>query len=184
MILRLSDSLSRALLALGALVVALWLCFFGVRSGIAGRMAEGKSGKELSMAVRLEPKNAEYWYRLGHFQQFNLEQPDITASLESYQKAVQLDPGYTEAWLDLGIAYELNGDIAAARDAFQHAKKSYPASADVAWRYGNFLLRQGDLPSALAQLKFTLEADPRRAGSAFSRVYRAEQAIHAMHNYV
>ncbi|MDR9830355.1 tetratricopeptide repeat protein, partial [Vibrio sp. FNV 38] len=92
------------------------------------------------MATRLEPRNPEYWYRLGHEQQFNLEQPDVTVSLDSYQKAVQLNPGYTDAWLDLGTAYELNGNAAAARDAFERAKKSYPASADVAWRYGNFLL--------------------------------------------
>lgn len=165
---------------MGSLVAALWLCFFGVRSGIAGRMAEGKSGKELELATRLESKNPEYWYRLGHYQQFNLEQADITASITSYQKAVELDPGYTEAWLDLGTAYELDGNVAAARDAFQNAKKTYPASADVAWRYGNFLLRQGDLPAALAELKFTLESDPRRAGSAFSRVYRADPDIQAV----
>src|SRR5579862_1656194 len=151
MILRLSDSFSRGLLVLGAVCIALWLCFFGVRSGIAGRMAEGDSGTGLRLAVRLEPKNPEYWYRLGHYEQFNLEQPDVEASVESYQKAVQLDPGYTEVWLELGTAYELNGNGAAARDAFQHAKNSYPASAEVAWRYGNFLLRQGDVPQALAE---------------------------------
>src|SRR5215469_2349889 len=182
MILRLSDSLSRVLLVSGALVVALWLSFFGVRSGVAGRMAEGASGQELALAVRLEPKNPEYWYRLGHYQQFNLEQPDVTASLASYQKAVRLDPGHTEAWLDLGTAYELNGDIAAARDAFEHAKKSYPASADVAWRYGNFLLRQGDLEGAFAELKLTLKSDPRRAGAVFSRVYRADPNINGILN--
>src|SRR5215469_1428929 len=177
MILRLSDSFSRGLLVLGALLVALWLSFFGVRSGIAGRIVEGKSGKDLALAVWLEPKNPEYWYRLGHYQQFNLEQPDVTASLESYQRAVKLDPRYSEAWLDLGTAYELDGDIARARDAFQRAKKFYPASANVSWRYGNFLLRQGDLPQALAELKFTLESDPRLAGSAFSRAYRADPDI-------
>jgi len=182
MILRFSDSLSRGLLVSGALAVALWLSFFGVRSGIAGRMAEGKSGQDLALAARLEPKNPDYWYRLGHYQQFNLEQADVTASLESYQKAVKLDPGYSEAWLDLGTAYELDGDIARARDAFQRAKKFYPASANVSWRYGNFLLRQGDLPQALAELKFTLESDPRRAGAAFSRAYRADPDIQALLN--
>ncbi len=182
MILRLSDSLSRGLLVLGAVGIALWLCFFGVRSGIAGRMAEEDSGTGLRLAVRLEPKNPEYWYRLGHYQQFNLEQPDVDGALESYQKAVQLDPGYTEVWLELGTAYELNGNIPAARDAFQHAKNSYKASADVAWRYGNFLLRQGDLPPALAELKSTLQSDPRRAGAAFSRAYRADPDIDAILN--
>ena len=183
MILRLSDSLSRGILVLGAVGVALWLSFFGVRSGIAG-MARRRSlrAESSALAVRLEPKNSEYWYRLGHYQQFNLEQPDVEASLESYQRAVQLNPGYTEAWLDLGTAYELEGNIAAARDAFEHAKKSYPASSEVAWRYGNFLLRQGDLPAAIAELKATLQADPRRAGAAFSRVYRADPDVNAIVN--
>src|SRR5215475_12150408 len=157
MILRLSDSLSRILLVLASVLAALWLIFFGVRSGIAGRAAEGNSNTPLQLATRLESGNPEYWYRLGHYQQFNLEQSDIIASVASYQRAVELNPGYTEAWLDLGTAYELDGNIAAARDAFERAKKTYPASGEVAWRYGNFLLRQGSLPEALAELKLTLQ---------------------------
>src|SRR6266702_3790139 len=153
MILRLSDSLSRGLLVIGSLAIALWVCFFAVRAGIAGLAADGNSLNELRWAVRLEPRNPEFWYRLGHYQQFNLEQPDVMAAVESYQKAVTLNPGYTEAWLDLGTAYELDGNTAAARDAFLRAKKFYPASADVAWRYGNFLLREGTLPEALAELR-------------------------------
>lgn len=180
MILRLSDSLSRALLAFIALVFALWLSFFGVRSGIASRAAEGNSEKPLQLATRLEPGNSEYWYRLGHYQQFNLEQPDVTASLASYQRAVELNPDYSEAWLDLGTAYELEGNIAAARDAFEHAKKAYPGSGEVSWRYGNFLLREGALPAAFAELKLTLQTDPRRAGAVFSRVYRADPDINAI----
>ena len=161
-------------------MVAVWVCFFGVRSGIAGREAEGDSKTQLEWAVRLESRNPEYWYRLGHYQQFNLDEPDLQASIRSLGKAVELNPGYTEAWLDLGTAYELNGDAAEASNAFRHAKKTYPASADVAWRYGNFLLRQGDLPGALSELKLTLKSDPRRAGAAFSRVYRADPNINAI----
>lgn len=180
MILRLSDSLSRGLLVIGSLLVALWVSFFGVRSGIAGLAADGKSMSELRWAVRLEPGNPEFLYRLGHYQQFNLEQPDVVAAVESYQKAIALNPGYTEAWLDLGSAYELDGNTAAAQDAFLRAKKSYPASADVAWRYGNFLLRQGNLPQAFAELRVALQADPRRAGAVFSRAYRADPDIDAI----
>jgi hypothetical protein len=182
MILRLSDSLSRGVVVLGAALVALWVCFFGVRSGIAGREAEGDDAKQLGWAVRLESRNPEYWYRLGHYQQFNLDEPDLQASIRSLQKAVELNRGYTEAWLDLGTAYELDGDTSGARNAFEHAKKTYPASADVAWRYGNFLLRQGDLEGAFAELKQTLKSDPRRAGAAFSRVYHADPNINAILN--
>ena len=177
MILRLSDSLSRGLLVIGSLIVALWVSFFGVRSGIAGLAADGTSSSDLKLAVRLEPGNPEFWYRLGHYQQFNLEQPDMVASLESYQKAVTLNPGFTEAWLDLGTTFELDGNTTAARDAFLRAKKTYPVSAEVAWRYGNFLLREGTLPEAIAELRLALQADPRRAGAVFSRVYRANPGI-------
>jgi len=182
MILRLSDSLSRGLLVIGSLILALWVCFFGVRSGIAGIAADGKTLSELQWAVRLEPRNPDYWYRLGHFQQFNLEQPDVVAAVESYQKAVALDPGYTQAWLDLGTAHEIDGNTAAAQEAYLRAKKTYPASADVAWRYGNFLLRQGTLAEAFAELRLALQADPRRAGAVFSRVYRADPDIDAILN--
>ena len=182
MILLLSDSLSRGLLLFVAILTALWLAFFGVRSGIAGQAAEGNSGASLQLAARLEPRNPEYWYRLGHYQQFNLEQPDIVASVASYQRAVELNSGYTEAWLDLGTAYELDGNTAAARDAFERAKKTYPASGEVAWRYGNFLLRQGSLAGALAELKLTLQTEPRRAGAVFSRVYRADPDIDTIMN--
>jgi len=182
MILRLSDSLSRGLLVIGSLIVALWVSFFGVRSGIAGLAADGKSITDLRWAVRLEPGNPEFWYRLGHYQQFNLEQPDVVASVASYQKAVALNPGYTEAWLDLGTAYELDGNKAAAQEAFSRAKKTYPASAEVAWRYGNFLLREGSLSEALAELRLAVQADPRRAGAVFSRVYRADPDIDAILN--
>lgn len=182
MILRLSDSLSRGLLVIGSLLVALWVSFFGVRSGIAGLVADGKSINDLRWAVRLEPNNPEFWYRLGHYQQFNLEQPDAVAAVDSYQKAIALNPGYTDAWLDLGAAYELDGNTAAAQSAFLRAKKSYPASADVAWRYGNFLLREGSLPEAFAELRLALQADPRRAGAVFSRVYRADPDIDAVLN--
>jgi hypothetical protein len=182
MILRLSDSRSRSFLVIASLIVALGVSFFGVRSGIAGLAAEGNSIDDLRWAVRLEPRNPDYWYRLGHYQQFNLEQPDVVASVESYQKAVGLNPGYTEAWLDLGTAYELDGNNAAAQAAYSRAKKTYPASADVEWRYGNFLLREGALPEAFAELRLAMQADPRRAGAVFSRVYRADPDIDSILN--
>jgi len=182
MILRISDSLSRGLLVIGSVLVALWVSFFGVRSGIAGLAADGKSLSELQWAVRLEPRNPDYLYRLGHYQQFNLEQPDVDAAVGSYLKAVALDPGYTQAWLDLGTAYEIDGKTAAAQEAYLRAKKTYPASAEVAWRYGNFLLRQGTLPDAFAELRLAVQADPRRAGAVFSRVYRADPDIDAILN--
>jgi tetratricopeptide (TPR) repeat protein len=177
MILRLSDSLSRGLIVVVALGVTASLSFLAVRMALAAAAAEKESAPGLQFAARLEPKNPEYWYRLGHYQQFNLELPDSSTAEESFGKAIALDPQYTDAWLDLGTAYELDGRLGDARDAYVHAKKSYPVSAEVSWRYGNFLLRQGDAEAAYPEFRRSLESDPRRAASAFSRCYRANPDV-------
>jgi hypothetical protein len=71
------------------------------------------------------------------------------------------------------MAYELDGKLDQARDAYLEARKSYPRSAEVSWRYGNFLLRQGQQVQAYTELRRAIEADPRRAALAFSRAYRS-----------
>jgi Tfp pilus assembly protein PilF len=177
MILRLSDSLSRALVVAAALLVGLWLSFFGIRAAIARHDSEQETAKRMEAAVRLEPNNPEYWY--GRYQQYNLEEPDAVLAEGTYRKTIALNPEATEAWLDLATAYELDGKTEEAREAYLQAKKSYPVSADVAWRYGNFLLRQGEGEQALAyaELRRAIEADPQRAAEAFSRAYRTNPNI-------
>jgi hypothetical protein len=174
MILRLSDSLSRGLLVLAAATVAVVVSFFGIRMAIAARAADGTTAKEFETAAGLEPHNPEYWYRLGHYEQFSLEDPDPVRAIDSLHRAIAIDPHYTQAWLDLATCYELEGNSEATRDAYRHAEQSYPVSAEVAWRYGNYLLRTGDLPHAFEELHRGLLADPSRAAAAFSRVYRAD----------
>lgn len=174
MILRLSDSLSRGLLVLAAVAVAVMVSFFGIRMAIAARAADGTTAKDFEMAARLEPRNPEYWYRLGHYEQYSLENPEPVRAMDSLHRAIALDPHYTEAWLDLATAYELEGNAEATRDAYQRAEQSNPVSAEVAWRHGNYQLRAGDLPHAFEELHRALLADPGRAAAAFSRVYRAD----------
>jgi Tfp pilus assembly protein PilF len=177
MILRLSDSLSRRLLVVAALLVGLWLSFFGIRSAIANYYSEIGTAQSLESAVRLEPENPAYWYMLGRYQQYNLEQPDSVLAEKSYRRAIALNPVATDAWLDLGTAYELDGKTEEARAAYLQAKKSYPISADVSWRYGNFLLRQGEFTQSYAELRRAIEADGPRAAAAFSRAYRSNPNI-------
>jgi tetratricopeptide (TPR) repeat protein len=177
MILRLSDSLARGLVVLTAAAVGLWLSSYALRAAAARYGAEGTTQKRLELAARLEPGNAAYWYALGRFHQYNLEQQDSDLAEKYYHKAIEVDPLYTDAWMDLGTAYELEGKTAEAREAFQQAKQSYPASAEVSWRYGNFLLRQGERTPAYAELKQAVAADPRRASAAFSRAYRSNPNI-------
>jgi tetratricopeptide (TPR) repeat protein len=177
MILRLSDSLARGVVVVAAVLLGLWLSFFAMRTAVAAYGTDKDNVKRLQLAVRLEPGNPTYWYFLGRHQQYNLEQPDSTLAEASYKKAVALNPLYTDAWMDLGTAYELDGNYGEASRAYLEAKKSYPVSADVSWRYGNFLLREGDQVRAYTELRRAIEADPRRAAAAFSRAYRSNPNI-------
>jgi tetratricopeptide (TPR) repeat protein len=177
MILRLSDSLGRGLMVIVAVLLGLGLSFFSIRSAVATYEAESNTDQGLKLAVRLEPGNPEYWYRLGRYEQYNVVQPDAVLAEASYKKAIALNPDATEAWLDLATAYELDGNFDGARAAYLQAKKSYPGSADVFWRYGNFLLRRGQQIEAYTELRRAIEADPHRAEAAFSLAYRANPDI-------
>jgi tetratricopeptide (TPR) repeat protein len=182
MILRVSESLSRALVVLVAIAIAAPLSYYSVRMARAAYEAERETADGFRKAVHLEPSNPNYWYWLGHFEQFNLGQPDSSRAEFYFQRAVALNPVYTNAWLDLGTNYESDGNTKAAREAFLRAKLSYPSSAEVSWRYGNFLLREGDLPIAYAEIRRAVQAEPHRAASAFSRCYRANPDIDAILN--
>jgi tetratricopeptide (TPR) repeat protein len=177
MILRLSDAFGRGLVIAFAVLLGLSLSFFAIRSAIAHYGAEGDDEKRLQLAVRLEAGNPDYWHRLGRFQQYNIVTPDATLAEAAYQKAIALNPLDTDAWMDLATAYELDGNFDGARAAYLQAKKSYPSSADVSWRYGNFLLRRGQQIEAYTELRRAIEADPHRAEAAFSLAYRANPDI-------
>ena len=80
----------------------------------------------------------------------------------------------------LAAAYESEGDLQNARAAFLQAKLVYPLSADVSWRYGNFLLRQDEIPEAFAEIRRAAYADPKRSAEAFSRCWRVDPDISAI----
>jgi tetratricopeptide (TPR) repeat protein len=173
MVLRLSNSVTRGALVAAAFFFALWLSFFSIRTAWATHERELETNEGLERAAKLEPGNARNWYLLGRFLQYDLEQQDSERAIGAYSRALAIDPNSADTLLELGTAYELNGDLASARTAYARAKAVYPASANVSWRYGNFLLRQGDLQPAYTEIRRAVLADPSRAPEAFSRCYRA-----------
>jgi tetratricopeptide (TPR) repeat protein len=173
MILRLSSDAQRAALVATSIVLALLLTFFPLRNALATHYAAEQTAESIERATRLEPANAENWYLLGRYWQYNLEEPDAARAIRAYLSALSFNPASADIWLDLATAYESEGNIADARDAFLHAKKAYPLSSEVSWRYANFLLRQGELDSAFVQMRLAVQGDHRLAAEAFSRSLRA-----------
>src|ERR1700719_2631259 len=177
MILRLSSIAQRGLLVVASFAVALILSYFGIRNALAAHYAGLETPEAFERATRLEPANPRNWYLLGRYWQYNLEDPDAARAIRSYLSALSLNPGSSDTWLDLATTYESEGNLTAARDAFLHAKKVYPLSPEVSWRYGNFLLRQRELEPAFAEMRHAVKADPTRGAEAFSRSLRVEPNI-------
>jgi tetratricopeptide (TPR) repeat protein len=180
MVLRLSSSIARATLLFVAAVLAVALAYSSSRNALAAHYAgmETRAGQE--RAVQLEPGNPEEWFLLGRYWQYNIEEPDSQRAVVAYRNALSLDPHSATTWLDLAASYESEANAAAARDAFQQAKRVYPISAEVAWRYGNFLLRQGEIPAAFAEIRHSVAVDPKRAAEAVSRSWRLDPDINSI----
>ena len=177
MILRLSSSVPRAMLVVVAFSFALFLSYFSIRSARAVHSSGLQTRDGFEHATYLEPGNYLNWYKLGRYWQYNLDDPDAQRSIHAYLSALSLNPRSTKTWLDLATAYESENNFPAARDAFLHAKRVYPVSADVSWRYGNFLLRQGELEPAFLEIRRAVDVDPKRGAEAFSRALRVEPDV-------
>jgi len=94
-----------------------------------------------------------------------------------YQRATAVDPKPARYWLDLAETYETTGNVTQAAGAFRKAEEDYPISADVAWRLGNFLLRQGHEDEAFQQIHKAVSADPKLTPLALSVCWRSSQDI-------
>ena len=180
MIIRLSSPAAHGLLVLFALALAVGLSYSGIRNAVAANDAGLNTAEGFERAARLEPDSPRNWYLLGRYWQYNLDDPDAQRAIRAYQTALSLDPRSASTWLDLGMAYESEGDPARAQNAFLQAKRAYPVSPEVSWRYGNFLLRRGELDAAFAEIKRAVEVDPKRGAAAFALSMRVDPDINAV----
>jgi tetratricopeptide (TPR) repeat protein len=86
--------------------------------------------------------------------------------------------------MNLAAAYEGSGNVAQAREQYALASAAYPLSAQVAWNYGNFLLRQGDNAEGYAQLRRAIDSDRSLLTLAASRVWRSSRDVNVVLNDV
>jgi len=155
-----------------AFFLAIGLSYFGIRAALASYYVNQGTLEGYERATRLEPTNAEYWRRLGDFRQFDLQHADPQRAIQAYRISLSLNQSAARAWTGLASVYEGQGKLDAAREALLNAKRAYPLSADVSWRYANFLLREGELDSALREARQAIENEPQRAWEAFALFQR------------
>lgn len=146
---------------------------------VAWQWERSSEQSEQIKGARLIPGNAEAWDRIGEAEEANFDAPPKGA-IGLLERAVKANPLSPRNWMDLAQAYEANADITDANTAYQEAQQDDPISADVAWKYGNFLLRQGETTAGLEQVHRSLSEDPRLVPLAISRVWHSDRDVNAM----
>lgn len=166
MTLNISKPTRLAILVLAS-ITAIILSWLSIRTALAEHYANQNTLSGYEKAVHLEPDNPQYWYLLGNYLQNNMYEPNAERAIRAYKTSLSLYPRNADAWLNLAEAYETRGDLEAARNSFLEAKHAYPASANVLWQYGNFLIRQNQLDTGFTEIRHAVEADPKLGLQAF-----------------
>jgi tetratricopeptide (TPR) repeat protein len=175
-----ANSARRWTAAVIATVAALWFCYAGAKHELASHYALSKNPNDWERAARIEPDNPEIWYRLGRFRQLDFDNADIPLAITYYRRAIQLNPRSPYYKLDLAGALEMAGSNGEADSYFRAAQAAYPISAEVSWKYGNFLLRQERLPEAYAEIHRAVMVDPKLIPLAVSRVWHSDSDVHLL----
>jgi Tetratricopeptide repeat len=161
----------------GILLIAGSLAFVAGKVWLAAHWGASWDPDRLLRAANLEPTDADYWYRLGLYGKWNFEHRDLRRDIGYYERATEANPRSDIYWMDLADAYEAVGQTARAQEAFKRAQSAHPISSDVAWRYGNFLLRREDYSEAFAQIRRALVTDPNLTVEAVSECSKASNDL-------
>lgn len=163
-----------------ATLAAVWFCYSGAKHELASHYAASANSEDWDRATRIEPDNPAIWYQLGRFRQLDFDHTDIPLSISDYKRAVQLNSHSPYYKLDLATALEMSGNNEEADRYFRAAQAGYPISAEVSWKYGNFLLRQVRLPEAYSEIHRALLVDNKLIPLAVSRVWHSDPDVHLL----
>ncbi len=153
------------------------LGYAGARNAIIQNWTASSNPDLWLRAAELEPSDADNWYRLGRYRQLDFEHGDLSLAISYYQRAIAINPASAPYWMDLADVYETLGNPGQVEQAFRTAQQVYPISGEVAWRFGNFLLRQDRVDEAFEQIRHAISMDPELTALAVSRCWRSTQDI-------
>jgi hypothetical protein len=172
----------RLIVLVFASVITVILSYLGIRNALAVHYSDQGTLQGYRRAAQLEPKNAKNWYLLGRYLRLEFEHANPEEAIRALKMSLSLDPRSARTWLELASVYEDEGSLDAAREAFIRAKVAYPRSAEVSWRYGNFLLRVGELHPAANEIHQAVQSDPTLGLQAFSTFQRFEPDVDTILN--
>lgn len=145
---------------------------FAVTRYRAARVAERNDKASLLRAVAIEPGDAAYRERLGHYALY-IDQ-DASTALQHYSVATALNSYSARNWLGVAHSQLILGDDRAALAAIDQALMVDPRTPSVAWEAGNLLVATGKTDQALEQFRLVLANDPTMLLQGLELIHRLE----------
>lgn len=109
---------------------------------------------------------------------------DVDEAIRFLREAVQIDPEFYKAWVNLGLAFERKGNLQEAKWCYERAIRCQPSWFPLAhYNLAGLYLRQGDLSTALVQCDAAINADYKfaraylRKGTILAQQKRFREAI-------
>lgn len=108
-------------------------------------------------------KYAHEYYLMGN--ECITKAHDVRAALANYDKALELYPEYTDAWVRKGITYFDDDRMAEAEECLNQAVRFRPMDFKAVYNRGKLRLHTGDTEGALTDFDKATTLKPRHAGA-------------------
>lgn len=144
-----------------------------------------KQQKELLKTQRAEEQKRLQQYALEYYEMGNeciTQAHNVRAALANYDKAIDLYPAYTDAWVRKGVTLSEAGKLNEAETCLNEAVRLSPALFKAVYHRGKNRLQLQDNERALADLDKAVSLKPEHArahelfGEVLARTGRADEA--------
>jgi hypothetical protein len=146
-----------------------------IKTSVAGVLAQKPTAKNLELAVKLDPGNAEYHLKLGRLYEYNIADIQPEKAVEHYRRAVQLSPYDPQGWLDLATAAGFQGKTSEAEACLRRADFLAANIPAYQWPIANFYLLQGNTDEAFRHFKVVLAGTSQYDQIVFSTAWKASE---------
>src|SRR5262249_4798328 len=154
----LQNRTTKSFLLGGCILLSVLYVAYSAVDFLAAHFAENPTLASLNRAVRLQPTNAEYQYRLGRY--LSLVELSPAQAETPFRAAVALNPHQARYWMALAGAYQSLGDDQRQGASLERALAAEPTTPEVAWEAANFYIVRGDIATALKNLHVVMANDP------------------------
>lgn len=167
------NSIARLTAAAIAVFIFIILFIWVGRAYLAGVIAVKPYLKNYQSAMRLDPSDAEYALYAGRTYQYSVQNANPDLAIHNLLRSIQLNAYNTQAWLDLGRAYEFQGDNAAAETCMRRADALAPRIPGYQWAIGNFFLLHDNVKESFKHFKMVLNGFSGYEPSIYNTAWKA-----------